>query len=62
AQLAESSEIATALREFPRDFHEPFYEDYLRDDLAAMFGEVGFTVESTEAHLVAKVVTARRPG
>lgn len=61
AQLVESSEIQTALREFPRDFHEPFYEDYLRDDLAALFAEVGFAVESTEAHLVAKVVTARRP-
>lgn len=62
AQLAESSEIATALREFPRDFHEPFYEDYLRDDLATLFCEAGFVVENTEAHLVAKVVTARRPG
>jgi ubiquinone/menaquinone biosynthesis C-methylase UbiE len=61
AQIIESADIETALREFPRDFHEPFYDDYLRDDLAAMFAEVGFTVESTEAHLVAKVITARRP-
>ena len=29
AQLAESPELATALHEFPREFHEPFYEDYL---------------------------------
>ncbi|MFN0248503.1 MAG: class I SAM-dependent methyltransferase [Kofleriaceae bacterium] len=61
AQISESSEIETALREFPRDFHEPFYEDYLADDLASMFAEVGFTVESTEAQLVAKVVVARKP-
>lgn len=57
AQLADSEEIATALHEFPREFH-----DYLGDDLAALLAEVGFSVESSETHLVAKVVTARRPG
>ncbi len=61
AQLSDSAEIGTALREFPREFHEPFYEKYLDDDLAAMLREVGFVVESTEAHLVAKVVVAHRP-
>lgn len=61
AQLADSAEIETALHEFPRDFHEPFYEDYLEDDLAAMFAEVGFSVESTDTHLVAKVVIAQKP-
>jgi len=60
AQLAESAEIATALREFPRDFHEPFYDDYLEDDLAPLVGEAGFSVESVEPHLVAKVIVARR--
>jgi len=62
AQISESAEIATALREFPREFHEPFYEDYLEDDLAALVGEVGFADATTEAHLVAKVVIARRLG
>ncbi len=61
AQLVESAEIATALREFPREFHEPFYADYLEDDLAALVGEVGFTGVTTEVHLVAKIVIARRP-
>jgi ubiquinone/menaquinone biosynthesis C-methylase UbiE len=61
AQLSESAEIGTALREFPREFHEPFYDKYLDDDLAAMFREAGFVIEATEAHLVAKVVIARKP-
>jgi ubiquinone/menaquinone biosynthesis C-methylase UbiE len=61
AQLAESSVIETALREFPREFHEPFYADYLEDDLAALLAEVGFEGLTTEAHLVAKVVVGRRP-
>ena len=61
AQLAESAEIASALRAFPEEFHEPFYADYLADDLAALFRDVGFAVESSEPQFVAKVVVARRP-
>jgi ubiquinone/menaquinone biosynthesis C-methylase UbiE len=60
-QLADSAEIEGPLREFPREFHEPFYADYLEDDLAAALTEVGFVVEAVETHLVAKVVVARRP-
>lgn len=61
AQLADSAELAGILRGFPAEFHEPFYADYLEDDLAAALAEVGFAVESAEPHLVAKVVVARRP-
>jgi ubiquinone/menaquinone biosynthesis C-methylase UbiE len=61
AQLAESAEIASALRAFPEEFHEPFYADYLEDDLAEVLREVGFSVESSEPQFVAKVVVARRP-
>jgi len=61
AQLTESAEIATALHSFPGEFHEPFYADYLEDDLADLLGEVGFEVESSEPQFVAKVVVARRP-
>jgi len=60
AQLAESAAIATALQQFPRDFHEPFYADYLADDLGAVLADAGFTVASVEPHLVAKVVVARK--
>ncbi|HUH03315.1 MAG TPA: methyltransferase domain-containing protein [Kofleriaceae bacterium] len=61
AQPFDSGELEDALHNFPRDFHEPFYDDYLRDDLAAAATESGFEVESVEAHLVAKVVVARKP-
>ena len=61
AQLVESAEIASALRAFPGEFHEPFYADYLEDDLAAMLAEVGFSIESAAPEFVAKVVVARRP-
>ena len=61
AQLSESAEIGGALRAFPGEFHEPFYADYLEDDLAELLREVGFEIESTEPQFVAKVVVARRP-
>ena len=59
AQLVESSEIAPTLANFAREFHEPFYEDYLRDDIAALLAEGGFRVESVTPAFVSKVVVAR---
>jgi ubiquinone/menaquinone biosynthesis C-methylase UbiE len=60
AQLSDSPQLAGALKNFPREFHEPFYGDYLEDDLAALLDEAGLHVASSEPHLVAKVVVARR--
>jgi ubiquinone/menaquinone biosynthesis C-methylase UbiE len=61
AQLSESPELATALRSFPGEFHEPFYNDYLEDDLAGALREVGFAIDAVEPCFVAKVVAARKP-
>jgi ubiquinone/menaquinone biosynthesis C-methylase UbiE len=61
AQLSESAEIANALHAFPGEFHEPFYADYLEDDLAGLLREVGFEIESARSEFVSKVVVARRP-
>lgn len=62
AQYAESSDVAFFLERFPEDFHEPFYRDYLKDDLGAMATEAGAEVKSVEPVFVAKVVVAQRPG
>ena len=62
AQPSDSPGLAAVLAGFPTEFHEPFYRDYLEDDLAALLTEAGLVVDSVEPHLVAKVVTARRPG
>lgn len=61
AQYAESEEVAFFLERFPEDFHEPFYRDYLKDDLAAMVREAGAQVRSVEPVFVAKVVVAQKP-
>jgi ubiquinone/menaquinone biosynthesis C-methylase UbiE len=60
AQVSESPELEPVLQGFPQEFHEPFYADYLEDDLGAMLDEIGFDVKATEPHLVAKVVIATR--
>lgn len=61
AQPSESPDLAAVLRGFPREFHEPFYEDYLGDDLGALLDSAGFDEMETRQALVAKIVVARRP-
>ncbi len=49
------------LDQFPVSFHEPYYADYVREDLEALFGEAGFVVEGTDVAYFAKVVTLEKP-
>jgi ubiquinone/menaquinone biosynthesis C-methylase UbiE len=60
AQLGESGELAFFLGRFAAEFHEPFYRDYVRDDLAVAAADAGLRVESVEPHFVSKVVVARK--
>jgi hypothetical protein len=41
--------------------HEPFYKDYVHDDLAQVATSAGFRVKRTERAWLAKVVTASKP-
>jgi ubiquinone/menaquinone biosynthesis C-methylase UbiE len=61
-QVSDAEEIVYFLERFQRELHEPFYRDYIRDDLAAAVREVGFDVdiEGGAAYLT-KVVAATRP-
>jgi ubiquinone/menaquinone biosynthesis C-methylase UbiE len=61
AQHSESGQLAFFLGRFSSEFHEPFFEGYLRDDIAAALERAGFIVESTEPQFVSKVVVARKP-
>lgn len=59
AQPSDSSEIAASLVQFSKDMHEPFFADYLGDDLALLAAEHGFEVQSVAPHFVSKVVVCR---
>lgn len=60
-QLSDAGDLDLFLERFPEDVHEPFYRDYLRDDLAEGLAEVGFVVDATERAHLSKVVSAHRP-
>jgi ubiquinone/menaquinone biosynthesis C-methylase UbiE len=61
-QRSDAAEIVYFLERFQRELHEPFYRDYIGDDLAAALRESGFDVdiEGGAAYLT-KVVAATRP-
>ncbi len=61
AQLAESPELEVFLNGFADGYHEPFYQGYIRDDLAALFEREGLVVEDVEPVLVSKRVVGRKP-
>ncbi len=58
AQPSESPDIASILDAFSGDLHEPFYRDYLKDDLSELVTECGFSVDRLETHFVSKLVVA----
>lgn len=49
------------LEAFPHRFHEPFYEHYLGDDLAALFAECGFGDIETSLAFLSKIIVGRKP-
>jgi ubiquinone/menaquinone biosynthesis C-methylase UbiE len=61
AQVSEGSEVQIFLERFADDFHEPFYRDYLSEDLKTALENVGFAVESVQPCFVSKLVVASKP-
>lgn len=59
-QRSDAPELAFFLDRFPEELHEPFYRDYLENDLERMMTQAGFQVERTEPAFMAKVITARK--
>jgi ubiquinone/menaquinone biosynthesis C-methylase UbiE len=62
AQLAEARDLAFFLSGFAAQVHEPFYRDYLRDDLAGLVAEAGLSVAGVQRAWLSKVVTAGAAG
>ncbi|NRA30217.1 MAG: class I SAM-dependent methyltransferase [Parvularculaceae bacterium] len=48
------------LETFPRAFHEPYYDSYCAEDLAALFGEVGLHAEGEKLGFLSKASSFRR--
>jgi hypothetical protein len=61
AQLAEAADLAFFLETFASEMHEPFYRDYVRDDLRALVEGAGLEPGGVERAWLSKVVSARKP-
>jgi ubiquinone/menaquinone biosynthesis C-methylase UbiE len=59
AQLSEARDLRVFLENFAASMNEPFFADYLTDDLSAAMAEAGFQVSAVERCFLSKVVTAQ---
>lgn len=59
-QSGDHRDLDQMLEYFPVGFHEPFYNSYLAEDLPALFGDVGFTVDVTKQAFLTKIIRLRR--
>lgn len=49
------------LENFPRGFHEPYYDSYCRTDLPALFGEAGLEKGDETLAFLTKITAFRKP-
>ena len=60
-QLADSPQYTVAMENFRRVFHEPYYRDYISDDIGARLRQSGFVDITAETHFMSRVWAARKP-
>ncbi len=59
-QLGDRTGFDGLLEAFPRNFHEPYFGDYLRDDLRAVFSQVGLRPTSVETFFLSKRIVCEK--
>jgi ubiquinone/menaquinone biosynthesis C-methylase UbiE len=60
-QMLDSPELATMMDNFPVTFHEPYYQHYVTDDIAARLAKAGFEDITMENYFVSKYWVACKP-
>ncbi len=60
-QIHDSAELSPMMEGFASTFHEPYYKDYIYDDLAQRLETAGFSDIASETHYLSKYFTARKP-
>jgi len=61
-QLGDSPEFSVIMENFRRVFHEPYYRDYISDDIKARLKAAGFGAIKAESHLMTRVWAAQKAG
>jgi len=60
-QLGDRPAYDPLIEHFPHAFHEPYYADYVRDDLEALFEAAGLEQIGCEAVYFARIMAFRKP-
>ena len=60
-QLKDSPKFTAIMENFHKIFHEPYYRDYIIDDIDLRFEESGFSSITSETHFMTKVWKAIKP-
>jgi len=59
-QLGDRTGFDRMLEAFPRNFHEPYFGDYLRDDLRAVFAQAGLRPTSVDTFFLSKRIVCEK--
>lgn len=49
------------LAQFPQDFHEPFYRNYIENPMERLVSEAGFSAPTTDTGFLSKVLSSAKP-
>ncbi|HSA79554.1 MAG TPA: class I SAM-dependent methyltransferase [Geminicoccaceae bacterium] len=60
-QLGDEPAFDGLLELFPLAYHEPYFADFVRDDLSALFANAGLLTIHTERAYMSKVVVLKKP-
>jgi ubiquinone/menaquinone biosynthesis C-methylase UbiE len=60
-QLSDSKELAPMMEGFASVFHEPYYKDYIQDDLDRRLETAGFRNITCQTYFMSKYFTAEKP-
>ena len=60
-QASDNPELKPAMENFSAAFHEPFYRNYIEDNMEARLTEAGFEVLQVSNHFMSKYWVAKKP-
>lgn len=60
-QLEDKKDFEWALQQFPVDFHEPFYKNYIQNSMEGLLSHAGFENVRTQTGFFSKAIGARKP-
>ena len=60
-QLADSPQFDIAMENFRRVFHEPYYRDFISDNIDQRLIDAGFSEINAASHFMTRVWTATKP-